>query len=76
MFRLLSTERVVIAELDGKTIGKGVTGIGFSYDTENKGKGIELNLSVDLRTFEFMPNGYFDEFEEKLSEAEKEEKQK
>lgn len=69
MFRLLSTERATIAELDGKTIGKGVTGIRFACDKEQKEQGIELNLSIDLSVFKFMPDGYFDEFSEKISEA-------
>lgn len=52
-FRLISTGRYVFAELDGKTIGPGITDLHFNAKDESGGLKNQLNLSIDLDAFEF-----------------------
>ena len=68
-FRLISTGRYVFAELDGKTIGPGITDLHFNAKDESGGLKNQLNLSIDLDALEFLPDGSFDEKYEKYQEA-------
>lgn len=52
-------------ELAGKTIGKGVKAVAFQHERDNA----TLNLTINLKDFAFMPDGYIDQVEKKAAET-------
>ena len=64
--KILCTGDKTIAELDGKTIGKGVDAIEFRHD--NNGD-VKVQISLNLDCFSFMPDGYFEQAEKSIAEA-------
>lgn len=68
-FRLVSTGKYVFAELDGKTIGSGITDLCFKAKNEDGVLKNQLELKIDLDCFEFLPDGAFDERYQKYQEA-------
>lgn len=66
--RLASNGKVSCIELCGKSIGKSVDHILFEHDTNTNTK--RLELGIDLNSFEFLEDGYFDKFEKMLDEEE------
>ena len=68
-FRLMSTGRYIFAELDGKTLGPGITDLSFSATDEGGSLNNQLNLRINLSAFEFLPDGAFDEKYKKYQEA-------
>lgn len=66
-FRMVCDGEHSYIELDGKTIGRGVVAVNFSYDPDRMDDP-ELELRINLQDFRFMPDGYFDEVERKLLE--------
>lgn len=66
-FRLLDDGRGTYLELDGKTIGKGVTSI--SYNKAGR-EPATLNIGINVQDFEFDSDGHFDEVEKRLKEIE------
>lgn len=67
-FRMMCDGKHACVELDGKSIGRGVVAVNFSYDPDTM-KEPELELRINLNGFKFMQDGYFDEAKRKLSEA-------
>ena len=65
--RLLDTGTGTYLELDGKTLGEGITFV--SYNKVGR-EPATLNIGIDLKDFKFMPDGKFDEAEKKLKEIE------
>lgn len=63
-FMLLSTGEATVFEIDGKTMGKGVSRVSFCHD-EN---GAKISLDIDLDKFEFM-NKNLGEIEKALKES-------
>lgn len=53
------------AELDGKSIGTGVESVSFEHIA---GEDASVNLKLNMKEFEFMPDGYFDEVLKRLCE--------
>lgn len=68
-FRLMSTGKYVFVELDGKTLGPGITDLCFRTRDENGELKNQLELKVDLESFEFLPDGTFDEKYKKYQEV-------
>lgn len=66
-FRLISTGRNTYMELDGKSMAKGITSVKFEQVAHET---IHLTLDIDLKEFEFLPNGKFDEMERQLKSVE------
>lgn len=64
--RILSTGKYSFLELNGKSMGKGVTSFSFSHEGSGDAT---LTLTLDLNTFEFMQDGTFDEASRKFIEA-------
>lgn len=62
-FRLVCDGSHTYAELGGKSIGTGVEGVSFEHVS---GKDISVNLKLNMKEFEFMPDGYFDEVSKEL----------
>lgn len=67
-FRLASNGKVSCIELCGKSIGKSVDHILFEHDTNTNTKRLELGINLD--SFKFLEDGYFDKFEKMLDEEE------
>ena len=63
-FRMASNGTVTCIELDGKTLGTGVESVRFYQNGHGEGK---LDISIDLEEFSFMPDGYFDNFEQAIA---------
>lgn len=63
-FRCMSHKGCTVAELGGKTIGEGITGIAFSH---NPNGDVVLTLTIDLKDFKFMEDGEFDEILKQVS---------
>lgn len=72
-FRMLTDGYHTYAELDGKSIGRGIYSVKYTHDlTEGSEKTKpHLVLEIDLDEFEFMPDGYFDEAQKKLQGLDK-----
>lgn len=64
-FRLVSDGKHTYMELDGKTIGTGVQ----RFCVEQQGTDMQLDLSIDLGSFEFMEDGKLDDVAEKMKEV-------
>ncbi len=64
-FKLADTGKYAYIELDGKTLGPGVTGV--EYKKEGK-EGAKLTLNIDITDFRFLPDGQFDEHEKIVDE--------
>lgn len=62
-FRMASNGTATCIELDGKTLGTGVESVRFYQNGHGEGK---LDISIDLEEFSFMPDGYFDNFEQAI----------
>lgn len=68
-FRLFCDGEHTYAELDGKSIGRGVPALKFEHDM-SVAKGATLELKIDLSTFEFSKDGNFDEVVKEYAEHE------
>ena len=66
-FRLINTGRGTFIELDGKTMAKGITSVKFEQVAHEN---INLVLNIDLKEFEFLPDGTFDEIESQVKSTE------
>lgn len=64
--KLLCTGDKTIVELDGKTMGKGVEAIEFQHNSNGD---VKAKISIDLDSFSFMPDGYFEQAEKSIAEA-------
>lgn len=66
-FKLLDDGRGAFLELDGKSMGEGVTSISY---TKAGRESATLHLEIDVEKFKFLPDGYFDKAEKTLAEIE------
>lgn len=68
-FRLMSTGKYIYSEIDGKTIGPGISNLHFDAKDEKGNLRNRLTLEIDLDAFEFLPDGAFDEKYAKYQKA-------
>ncbi len=66
VFRLISDGKHTSAELGGKSIGAGIEAISFTHDATNGG--VKLNMTIDLGTFRYNEDGYFDTVAQKMKD--------
>ena len=66
--RLFSDGKHTYAELCSKSIGEGISSLSYSHDANSQDGG-KLELKIDLSSFEFMEDGYFDRTERALMES-------
>lgn len=64
MIRIATNGHTSCIEIDGKTLGNGVEG--FSFVHPDNGSCPEMELKLNVRSFSFMPDGAFDEYEKRM----------
>lgn len=62
-FRFVTDGFRTVVELDGKTIGKGITKVEFLHEA---GENAKMKLDIDLHDFRFLPDGEYDKRESVL----------
>lgn len=65
--RLITNGKHTFIELGGKTIGRGIEGFHLSQNMRYEKEPI-LDLRINLNQFEYMPDGYFEEVENSMTE--------
>lgn len=64
--KIICTGEATFVELDGKTIGSGIESVHLTHDAAG-GDDPKLDIRINLDDFHFMPDGYINEVEERLT---------